>query len=687
MDSDGKVLKLTTPRGRGPTAEGKRVSREYLVNKLNSINFKSGTILVILRHATYGGTISLMASPLPCLGDSLQCVWAENDYQGLQTSSYRLKSILVPDGQRVLLVEPVGVSVDEKGISFRIPDACKDVNSREAERHPCRGIEVRFCQNSVVFHGKLVDFSSVAFRVEVNAAPTQTFEWIDTDIPANITLSEEGEILYTGECGILKRGNGSGTSSYVAKPLMSQLRRFRRKDPWRNPRQKLVPSPDLTFLHPFTKRINSLKVLDIASLGFSVEEHKENAVLLPGMVIPEAVLGFANGFNVGCKAQVVYRALPGEGGEDCRLRCGLAIMDIDTGDHARLLSMLYQAEDSYSYLGGSADLDDLWDFFFEANFVYPEKYGAFVENRERIKDTYKKLYTSNPDIIRHFTYRERGRIKSHMAMVRFYGNSWLVQHHAALGDGGFSRAGLRVLDQANQFLNDSHRLYAMRMRFVFHHYQPDKRSIHRLWWSLFESIDDLKACSVDKFAYFHINRQVIQETRLGDQWRLVETEPQDLFELQQFYEFHSGGLMLNALDLRPDSNDLGELSAMYQKLGLKRQRFLHSLKRGESLKAVFLVDVSDVGLNLSDLTSSFKVIVVDPDGLTRDVLYSALSGLFGKYESNSIPVLLYPATHAANAEIPCERSYNIWVLSMQYLDRYLDHVQKYCRRKDRAESC
>ncbi len=677
MENDGKTCRPTTGRERRHAAKEKEVGKEYLVNKLNYINFQDGTILINFKHTIYNSVISLKAKPLPCLGDTLECVWAHNGSQGLPISSYELKNILVPDGQRLLMVKSDRVSIYEKGMSFLIPDVCNDVSSRKAKRNFCKEIAVELNQNSAVFYGKLIDFSSVSFRVEVNAIPPQTFEWINPAIPVNIMFSERKDTLYTGECRILRQSNGSKTRSYVAEPLIHQFRRFKPKK-FRNSRQKLVPSPDVTFIHPLTKKIGSLKVIDIAGSGFSVEEDKDTAVLLPGMIIPEAELSFANAFKVGCKVQVVYKTVLNGAENGNRLKCGMVIMDIGTGDHGKLLSLLYQAKDSHSYLGSKVDPDDLWEFFFETGFIYPKKYEFFKENKERIKDTYKKLYTRNPEIARHFIYQDNGRILGHMAMIRFYEKSWLIHHHAA-ADSGSTKAGLRVLYQIGRFINDSHGLYSTKMHFVFCYYQPKNKFPNQVFGGAAGNIKDPKGCSVDTFSYFHINKQTVQKTTLSQPWRLMKTAPQDLFELEHFYEFESGGLMLNALEIDPDSDDIDELSTAYEKLGLKRERYLFSLKKEESLKAVFMVNISDIGLNLSELTNSFKVIIVDSDGLTRDVLYSAFSGLFEKYESSDIPILLYPATYADNAGISCEKSYNLWILNMQYTDQYFNYLRRYFR--------
>jgi hypothetical protein len=76
-------------------------------------------------------------------------------------------------------------------------------------------------------------------------------------------------------------------------------------------------------------------------------------------------------------------------------------------------------------------MDALWNFFFDTGFIYPEKYAFFQANKEAIKKTYERLYSQSPHVARHFICQEKGAILGHMAMVRFYENSWLIHHHAA----------------------------------------------------------------------------------------------------------------------------------------------------------------------------------------------------------------------------------------------------------------
>ncbi|MBW2644079.1 MAG: PilZ domain-containing protein, partial [Deltaproteobacteria bacterium] len=456
MENERKISRLIDE---GTEAEHpkKEVRKKHLINRLNYINFQDDTIFINFKHVKYDRIISLKITPLPCLGDELECAWAETDKLHEQLAFYKFKNILVPCNQKILLIKPDEVSINEKGVSFILPETCYEIDSRKLRRHSCKRIKAQLIQNSALFYGDLIDFSTTSFRVEVTALPPQTFQWIDSESTVNLIFSNEHEMLYSGEFKIIKQTFGQKKREYVIEPLGHQIRRFKPKE-FRSTRQELVPSPNIIFRHPFTKKNNNLKVFDLSGSGFSVEEDKYNAVLFPGLIIPELEINFANSFNIKCKAQVVYKKIVGEEENGGWTKCGLALLDMDIEDHGRLSELLHQAKNRNSYISNIVDMDDLWSFFFESGFVYPKKYVFFQENKDKIKETYKKLYTQNQQIARHFIYQDKGRILSHLSMVRFYENAWMIQHHAANRSASI-KAGITVLDQIGRFINDSHRLY------------------------------------------------------------------------------------------------------------------------------------------------------------------------------------------------------------------------------------
>jgi len=264
-----------------------------------------------------------------------------------------------------------------------------------------------------------------------------------------------------------------------------------------------------------------------------------------------------------------------------------------------------------------------------------------------------------------------------MAMVRFYENTWLIHHHAARKSES-NRAGLIVLKQIGDFCNDSHRLYSIHLDYAIFYYRPENKFPFRVFGGVARNIKNIKICSEELFAYlhFHIAEQPVE---LGNSWEMVETHDDDLRELKLFYESESGGLMLQGLNLEPGNTGEPTLAAEYRKLGFRRRRSILSLKCNGDLKAVMLFDISEIGLNLSDLTNCIKLIVLDPRGLTRNLLQACFTRLIRQTGHKEMPVMVYPAEFAAEVGIPFEKQYNLWILDMQHIDEYFRYLNRLLR--------
>jgi len=677
MESARKILQFIRPGSiiEFPHDNEKEIHRDKLINRLNYLNFQDGSLLVNFKHTKYTRTVSLEAKPLPCQDDFLECLWVDPSEVQQKIKSTKFENIFVIDGYKLVVVAPAMLELTERGISFRLPETAREVCYRKVRRHLCEGIGAQMLQNSALFEGTLLDFNAVSFRVEVLAKPPQNFQWVDPDLPVNVIFSNETGAHYSGECRIIKQSSGQKLRTFVLEPMSLQKPRFKPKT-YRSTRQELVPSPNIMFRHPFTGKQVDLKVVDLSGGGFSVEEDASNSVLLPGMIIDCVHLNFANSFSSSCQVQVVYRqALPDQHNS---VRCGLTILDMDVQDHVRLLALIYQVNERDSYICNKVDMDQLWQFFFETGFIYPEKYGHIKANKDRYRDLYEKLYTQNPRIARHFIYQERGAIAGHMSTVRFYENSWLVHHHAA-SKVESHRAGLVVLNQMSRFMNDSHRLYSMHMNHFFCYYRPENKFPHRVFGGGARHLKDPKASSLDEMAYLHVHREFNSLQRMSNAWGLTETVKSDLQELEGFYEDISGGLMIDAFDLESSMLDGGEISREYEDIGFKRERHLFSLKLNGSLVAVFMINFSDIGLNMSDLTNCINVFVLDGEELSRDTLSLALSILLIRFAQESMPVLIFPLSYAESQQISYERTYTLWVMNMLHTDvcwAYQDRLLK-----------
>jgi hypothetical protein len=137
------------------------------------------------------------------------------------------------------------------------------------------------------------------------------------------------------------------------------------------------------------------------------------------------------------------------------------------------------------------------------------------------------------------------------------------------------------------------------------------------------------------------------------------------------------GLTLHALDLEPSMVErTDELSQEYKRLGFKRERRLYAVKKDGGLKAIIQINISDLGLNLSNLTNCIHLFVLDPFAFTLDDLDRVLSLVLQKTRQGQMPVLLYPAEYARQQSIGSEKIYHLWVLDTKFSDKYFSYVKR-----------
>ncbi len=681
VTAEEKRLLLTPPPplrprpGRVPPPA--HVGRELLINRIHLAHFRDQPLELEFTHRRFGSVLRLPVRPLPVVRGILECRWLDAPAAAGILSSHALTALVVPRGERHLRAEVRVLAADGRGVRLELPDSAVEVNERRIDRLPAHDVEARVLQNSGSFAGRLIDFNALSFRVEIVAASPQTFAWIDPEQPVHAVLFREEQTFFAGECRITRLERDAEHGTCVLEPLHRQSRRFRR-DEIRSQRLMLVPSPNLVFLHPFTGKRVELKVTDLSGSGFAVEEDLSRAVLLPGMMLPEAKLDFAGSFQIALSAQVVFQRLPA-GGEDRLVRCGLALLDMPPGDHVRLLALLNQSRDRNAYLCKEVDLDALWDFFFETGFIYPEKYALIEKHKQEIRETCAKLYTRSPEIARTFLYQKAGVILGHLAMIRFWPSSWLIHHHAARKS-AINRAGLNVLDQLCRFIHDGLRFRSLHMEHLVCYYRPQNRFPQRVFGGFADAVGDRRVCSVDPFAYLTLGETPAAAEALPAGWDLAPAEDPDLLETNRFYAHASGGLMAKAFDLTPGSRRDEELAELFRRLGLRRERRLFALRCRGRLKVLIVAHLSDIGLNFSELTHCLTALVTDPEGVDAAVMRLGLQAAARRAGLEELVALVYPEAAVERAGLSAGKGYHLWIVRTYDAEQ---PFQKYLKRLTR----
>ncbi len=653
---------------------GQTLGRNRLVNTLNLSHFQGKSVRIHFRHVHNGSLIFFNALPQPCFGKYLVCLWNIPLDIYSRITNYTFQSISFTDSSRLILADARLRAISTLGICVRLPEKARIHSVRKEPRHPGKHISARIIQNSLVFSGTLSDLSASAFCVTLEKEQKFPGIWLNETQSLTLLLESNGLTVYSGQCRILKKFPRNQASCLILAPVTDNIQRFSPRA-YRSRRQFLSPSPDILFCHPLTGQPVDLKAADISGAGVSVADEENKNALIPGMLIDEMSLCFANAFRLKCRAQVIYRrAFRTEEGKS-NIRCGIAFLDMEPNDHMRLLSLLHQTQNKNIYLCHQVNLDELWAFFFETGFIYPKKY-AFIRNcSPSIRQTYEKLYSGCSRIARHFTWQKNGQIIAHVAMLRFYQDTWLIHHLASRTDKRFG-TGTEIIDQLGTFAYDTHRLASSHMSYAICYYRPSNRFPAHFFGGVAKKIENPKACSTDRFAYYYV-RLAGKNSELPDRWTIDKAEDYDLTELQEAYRKDSDGLMLKALDLAPPVNpeNGNDLCNLYHQAGLKRKRRVLALRHQGLTKAVIMANVSDQAVNLSDFTNCLSLFVID-ESIAYPLLQQALYRTKDLYANTRVPVLLYPLEYARRAGFAYDRVYELWALDLAHSDDFFRHYKE-----------
>ncbi|MEJ2470737.1 MAG: hypothetical protein P8Y96_06430 [Desulfuromonadales bacterium] len=507
-------------------------------------------------------------------------------------------------------------------LQVEIPIRLRPIASRAVCRHPgSPAITTRLTQHSICFEGRLVDYSPRGMKLAVQVAERQSFYMFAPNREVSLNLERNGKTLFAGPVTVVRSEGDPDRLTVVVAPLEDCTPRYQPKEE-RTRRYAISPAPDISFTHPLTDERTTLPVLTLAALGLSVQEDPERAQLLPGLVIENITLNVCGSHFVTFTGQVVSRRAGDE------VVCGIAILDISVDDHHQLIGLVHRAEDDHAYLRLNKDPDKFFEFLFETGFLYPEKYKMLHQNRDALLDAYHKLYLNPNHIARCFVYLENNSIYGHVSALKIYRNTWLNHHHAALSN---RKAGFKVLRQISEFHTKSFMLNPLH----------DRRG----------------------------------------PWELTRATRQDLREFEGYYQQRSGGLLTKAFDLTPENFEDRSISEEYAATGLKRERYLYAVRYGLDLKALVEIQDTNLGLNLSELTSAVYIYVLDEEMVTPKILDYIKCMVAGKTQRESTTIMLYPHTYLERYLLEAEKDYNVWILNLnvEATDAYLKHLSRYCR--------
>lgn len=650
---------------------GQYIRRQQIANRLNILHFRGEPLLVVVRHRIYDYSLVLKAVPQICHGKKLQATWTETDFLPRNLHQYDLDKIIIPGIATSLEFKSDNVLFEADQIHAEIPEQLQATSGRQICRHKVTGeVDALITQHGISFKSTLLDFSPLGLRLKITISDLQSFYWLNTKQVATLTLSKEGETFFSGIVRVLRDEGDQGNRIIVVAPTSENSPRYRPKIK-RTKRFVIHPCPDLSFIHPITGDNITLPVRDISTLGFSIRENPEKSLLMTGMILKDVSINLFGREFLNLSAQVVYRKFF----EDTII-CGVAILDISIDDHLQLIGLVHKAEDENSFVSINQEPEKFFEFLFDTGFLYPSKYEEVYSNKDAFVDAYRKLYLSPSQIARCFVYLEKNQIYGHVSALKIYRHSWLNHHHAAFPN---KRSGLRVLRQISDFHNDSYVLNPLQMRYVIGIWRPNNNFPAKFFGSFAAETKNLNACSTDTFSYLRMPLGNGGWDNLSGPWEVVRANRQDVCEFEGYYQNVSGGLLAKAFDLTVDSFEDQSVALEYEKNGLKRERHLFAVRYGLDLIALVDIQDSDTGLNLSDLTNSAYIYILDTKLFTPKVLENVKHLIAAKKKCTVSSIMIFPSTYVDQYQISQDKEYTVWILNTEFSDAYMQHLSRWCR--------
>jgi hypothetical protein len=212
------------------------------------------------------------------------------------------------------------------------------------------------------------------------------------------------------------------------------------------------------------------------------------------------------------------------------------------------------------------------------------------------------------------------------------------------------------------------------MRYNFCYYRPENKFSDYYFGGVCKVFNRREICSMDLFGYMPMTVETKIST-LPDGWSIETFSQDDLILMRDYYNALGGGMMLDAYALECRAAENGGLSgqaadapaknnimSMYKKIGLKRESKVFSITHDGRIKAALIVDISDLGVNMSELLNSIKVIVID-NTLPWPILQDAVSRAGKVYGLDTIMVLIFPFNYLKQQGVECKKRYYFWVLN------------------------
>jgi hypothetical protein len=419
---------------------------------------------------------------------------------------------------------------------------------------------------------------------------------------------------------------GEGDRGFLLKMPRTLIGTRRRRSARFRPTKDQLIGVDVET--PFGGTMESRAVVNITTLGLAFQIGRQELFPL-GTILPRVQLRFPDGTALTCKARV--RSLSPHGSD---LKCGVEFETVSSSERGRLADAIVHAgqPDVESITGSS--FPKVWDLFSRSGFLYPEKKESL--DQFSVERTLSTLQAATNDVFKGSLFVRDGQPYAHISTIRAYSKTWIIHHLAATASGRQKVSLARLLNLAIiQYLEQQPDIEWIRV-----YYRPENPWPARTLGTFARKVSDSSLSSHTILHYLRGDAVAAPATAAG--LKVVAAEPRHLHEVEAYFVGRRDQIALQAEDLSGPVVGLEEVSRQYAAIGLERRREILVAERNGQTTGFALLEISSPGLNLSELTSCFRVYMTRSDPQGRRALIAAARERYAQLGRASAVALAEP---------------------------------------------
>jgi len=362
---------------------------------------------------------------------------------------------------------------------------------------------------------------------------------------------------------------------------------------------------ELTFQTPFGDAPVHAKIIDITARGAGFLIDSAQCVCPVGTILNRVTMRFSDGVDWHGRARVMSLRPSRE--RQGNVRCGIEFDISQPNEQHNFVERLTKA--TRPRMGGASDVSAsvLWQFFRDSGFLYPEKLESLSEGAA--VDTLSKVLVAPPSLTHSFVYRTRdNQIGAHMSASKVYPRTWELQHLAGRQNASVSLMVPELILGVSEYMEQLEDIDWCRMFF-----RPNNGWPAYAIGDYVARLGTEQSADITQYAYMVLEADglVSEDSQMGIEVRSYEDD--DAPHIADHYVSRGKTTLMQSLQLNSDDLDLHSLDHEYAEIGLGRQREVAVAADSAGFRGFCLMEFSSMGLNLSELTSSFTLNCAEGD--------------------------------------------------------------------------